>query len=439
MQTKKTARNRGSALIGCIATFLFTVLPSQSRAQGAVSVIDLPAASTRSAYAFASVLNVAEFPNGRVAVNDATSRQLFLLDRSLLNPTVLLDSALTTASYGRNSVSIVACNCRELWFPDVASRSILAFDESGIQKRVMSAPSASDFNLMMSAKAISDTINNLYYRGRPPRGAIPGMPARPGVPVPDPDSSPLLRANFDTRKVDTIAKLKALRSTVQYATADSPTHIAVDILASIDEWAATPDGTVAVVRGHDYHVDWYLPNGQVVASAKLPFDFKKLTNADKASLMDSARKAELEKHRASYDRAKAAGGIQAIGMSSVGGGAAVATGPPMIIPVGEYHVPLIDSVPFERIPDYYPPIRGGAVLADLDGNIWILPTTSAQSRAGELVYDVVNRQHGLVVRVRVPVGRSIIGFGRDGVVYMVAKDGSGKWAVEKTSLPRKVA
>ena len=40
------------------------------------------------------------------------------------------------------------------------------------------------------------------------------------------------------------------------------------------------------------------------------------------------------------------------------------------------------------IADYYPAICPGAVRADLDGNLWILPTSSAQSKAGELIYDI---------------------------------------------------
>ena len=429
---------RGCLRARRVAAALLLGMPSVLAAQ-AVPVVDLAPAAVKSATSFGSVLNVFEFPDGSLAVNDASSRQLYLLDRTLSSHKVMLDSAMSTSSYGRNSVSIIACNCRELWFPDIASRSILTFEGTGTQKRVMSAPSAADFGLLLNARTIADTLSHLFYRGRPPRTPFPGRTLPPGTPVVNPDSTPLLRADFETRKVDTIANLRSLRGWVQYSSGESATHIAVDILASIDEWTALPDGTVAIVRGHDYHVDWLLPDGRKVSSPKLPFDFKVLTNADKAALMDSARKAELEKHRASYDRAKAAGGIEAVAMSSAGG-AMVAAGPPMRFPVGEYHVPVVDSVPFERMPDYYPPIRAGAVTSDLDGNVWILPTTSAQSRAGELVYDVVNRERGLIMRVRLPVGRSIVGFGKNGTVYLVSRETNGKWIVERTtvSIPRKI-
>lgn len=72
--------------------------------------------------------------------------------------------------------------------------------------------------------------------------------------------------------------------------------------------------------------------------------------------------------------------------------------------------------------------------ADLDNNLWILPSTSARSLQGELVYDVVNRQGVLFQRVRVPLGRSIAGFGRGGVVYLQSGDIRTGFHLERTRL-----
>ena len=96
--------------------------------------------------------------------------------------------------------------------------------------------------------------------------------------------------------------------------------------------------------------------------------------------------------------------------------------------------PTIEFVPLKEIADYYPAIRSGAARADLDGNLWILPTTSAQSKAGELVYDVVNSKGELFQRVRLPVGRSIAGFGRQGVVYLMHRDTAKGWFLERTKI-----
>src|SRR5207244_2396230 len=60
-------------------------------------------------------------------------------------------------------------------------------------------------------------------------------------------------------------------------------------LRSPDEWAVLSDGTVGIVRGHDYHVDWILPDGTHGSTPKLPFDWKRLSDADKQKLIDSAK------------------------------------------------------------------------------------------------------------------------------------------------------
>jgi hypothetical protein len=92
-------------------------------------------------------------------------------------------------------------------------------------------------------------------------------------------------------------------------------------------------------------------------------------------------------------------------------------------------------IPLSEVADYYPPIRPGAAMPDLDGNLWILPTTSKQSQHGELVYDIVNTKGELFERVRLPVGRLVAGFGKGGVVYMTSGDRTTGFFVERTRLP----
>jgi hypothetical protein len=92
------------------------------------------------------------------------------------------------------------------------------------------------------------------------------------------------------------------------------------------------------------------------------------------------------------------------------------------------------SVPLSEIPDYYPPIHPNSAIPDLDGNLWVLTTTTAQSLHGELVYDVLNPRRGLFERVRMPVGRSVAGFGKGGVVYLQAGDRSNGFTLERVKL-----
>ena len=92
------------------------------------------------------------------------------------------------------------------------------------------------------------------------------------------------------------------------------------------------------------------------------------------------------------------------------------------------------SVPLSEIPDYFPPIHRNTAGPDLDGNLWVLTTTTAQSLHGELVYDVLNPARGLFERVRMPIGRSIAGFGRGGVVYLQSGDRAGGFTLERVKV-----
>jgi hypothetical protein len=99
------------------------------------------------------------------------------------------------------------------------------------------------------------------------------------------------------------------------------------------------------------------------------------------------------------------------------GGGGGAGGPP---PIGNN----TNFVSASELPDYKPPFFAGSTRADGDGFLWIR-TIPTRAIAGGPVYDVVNSKGELVERVQVPKGRSIVGFGPDGVVYLLALEGEG--------------
>jgi len=83
------------------------------------------------------------------------------------------------------------------------------------------------------------------------------------------------------------------------------------------------------------------------------------------------------------------------------------------------------SVVSTDLPDYLPAVeRGtGSYRADADNRLWIRPKPAAGApRTGGPVYDVVDRTGALVDRVQLPVGRTLVGFGRGGAVYLMWRD-----------------
>jgi hypothetical protein len=108
------------------------------------------------------------------------------------------------------------------------------------------------------------------------------------------DSSLIYRADLDTRQVDVVGAVH-LGSKGERNRGDPPEDgkrvvtTFVQPVPTEDAWAVLSDGTIAFVRGQDYHVDWVLSDGTKSGTNKLPFDWKRLTDEDKQKLMDSAK------------------------------------------------------------------------------------------------------------------------------------------------------
>lgn len=290
------------------------------------------------------------------------------------------------------------------------------------------------------------------FGGVQPSGGQPfGGPGGRGFnPANQPDSVPIVRVDFDTRKADTVTFVKVPKSESQMTRGeDGSTRLTVKInpLPQADDWALLADGTVAVMRVLDYHVDYYRPDGSHVASDKLPFDWKRISDAEKTKLVDSlATMAKAASER----------------MGQGGGGGFRMS----FEPIGA-----------DKLPDYYPPVRQGSSIADRTGNLWVVPTTSnlsaqlAQSFMGgrgmggppmggatgsgapgaaraprdstrqgppaaammammgamanqpPIVYDVISPEGKLVERVKLPAGRQLVGFGPEGLMYVTAREG----------------
>jgi hypothetical protein len=203
-------------------------------------------------------------------------------------------------------------------------------------------------------------------------------------------------------------------------------------LPQVDDWAVLSDGSVALIRGHDYHIDWLRPDGTRESSAKMPFDWKRLTDEDKVAFIDSVKAARAR--IAAANPAPAPNAANSGGAAGGGGGAP--GGPP-----GEVRIMMgpgggggpgggmggmggpPNFVPPSELPDYQPPFLPGSSRADADGNLWIR-TIPTKAVAGGPVYDVINGKGVLVDRVQVPKDRTIVGFGAGGVVYLLAREGT---------------
>lgn len=437
-----------------IATAIAAVagLSAVAAAQSATAKIPIKSLSAPLARTSASLgkVFVRELPGHKLLADDAEHHQVLLFDSTLTTSTVVIDSTPGARnSYGPNPAPIIPYLGDSTLFVDNVSQSLVVIDPQGKIARIMAAPQPQNLQFLGQSGAYTDNRGRLLYRG--PVNIIRnniGDGPKAAQPVQVPDSASLIRADFDTRAVDTIGKVRVQGgSKIQMNRGTDGNYqptVTINPLPTVDEWSVLADGSVALVRGQDYHVDWIGSDGKQYSTPKMPFDWRRLSDEDKQHLIDSARTAreaaqakaaEAAKDPATAAKAAAEGAmVVRMQVGSAGGdgvrslGGDGAPGGPVRVAA-----PKVEYTPIKEIADYYPPILSGAAKADADGNLWILPTTTAQSQHGELVYDVVNNKGELYQRVRLSAGRSIAGFGKGGIVYLMGVE-NGKWYVERTRI-----
>lgn len=412
-------------------------------AQQVIPVRELSSPEVKSSEHFGNIFSVRSLTGGGVLVNDGVRRQLVTLDSSFRNRTVVLDSVLVRGdSYGPMAAPLIPYLADSSLFVAGESLSLLLIDASGKVVRTMSAPKPRDLRFMAGSASASDMRGNLLYRT-----SSSSITSNSGATAPSAsalsDSATIVRANFETRQVDSVGRLK--QNMIRVSTTIGPNDkvimtLTINPLAMIDEWAVLSDGTIAFVRGRDYHIDWIKSDGTKSSSPKMPFDWKRVTSESKQALIDSTRirlesaLAKSETPTSFTTALKIAASLDPAVIVEFSSRSTPSSGGTGLAPVAKALAPRFAFAELNEIADYYPPVRSGAAKADLDGNLWILPTTSVQSKAGELVYDVVNSRNGLFQRVRLPKDRSIVGFGPKGTVYLAYRDSTSGWVLERTKV-----
>jgi hypothetical protein len=406
-----------------------------------------------------SVDELREIAHGIVLVNDGYNRSLITLDSALQRRTILADTMGAADVYPRIG-KLIPYAADSTLFYDADVRSLKLIDPDGKFVRVLALPRPQDFNMMTHGSPVAtDAAGDLVYQGRGARlirpvcgQDVPPDAPRPAVPQ---DSAVIIRANFERRSVDTVGIVKTAVPDISFPilTLDAGCRVSaakVRMNPSIppsDSWTVTARGAIAIVRVHDYHVDWIDADGTRRSTPKMAFDWRRLTDAEKQSKIDSARHIVDSLTEKGGFRLKACQGGRSIDFSveppdASGGGdvfimgraGAGRDGPPAPNDCQTVTV-TAEFVPVDSMADYIAPIRESSVRADLDGNVWILPATSASAKGG-LLYDVVSPAGEIVERVQLPAGRSVAGFGRGGVLYLLHGDYRTAFVIEKVKVMR---
>ena len=404
-----------------------SVAPIVALAQSPIP-IRTTAPAAQSPEQFGPNLSIRSLPNGKALVHDIAHKRMVVFDSLMSNLTVTVDSEGTTGSKYPNSyggTQLIPYLADSTLYPDMEAKTFMVFDPNGRFAHATAHPNARDlsaFMLQNPGVEGTDREGRLIYRSIS-GPAIPKLKTGEEPPIRTRDTISIVRADFNKRIVDTVASFTAVHNQ------DINLHVDADgkrtavrtinpLPIGPDDWGVMTDGTIAVIRSHDYHVDLTFPDGRTVVGAKLPFDWRRLSDDDKQRRVDSTKRVidslvSLGKYRS--------GKI----IFSIQGAPGEASRIDSLTPTVAYS-PITDMA------DYIPPFRAGALKPDADNNVWILPTTSASANGG-LLYDVINNKGELFERVQLPADRFVVGFGKGRVVYVAHYDRPGKfYTLERT-------
>jgi hypothetical protein len=372
---------------------------SSVAAQSLPPIRDLGPAVATTTESFRGMPSIRALSDGRVLISDLAARRLVAYDSGLSKSTPLLTANGPVASQypSRGGVLLPLKGDTTLVF-DAMSASFVVMDSKGQVAKVISMPRTYDAYLLSSPQfyglPVIDQRMRMVYRTRMPPT---GFSRATGNAI-YPDSTAVIAVSFDTRQADTLAwmKIPPYVPTVSNRDLDGRWHYTSiqPPFELTDEWAALDDGTVAIIRWRDYHVDWVKPDGTKESSPRTAWNWVRMTDDEKARFIDTL-KVVLQKNDSTQQ-----GSMMMFGMS------------PSAMPVFE----TLTVAPSE-VPDYPPPFVPRATRVDLENRIWLLERAPLGSKA-PLVYDVIDRNGQIVDRVRMPPNAAVLGFGPNGSVYL---------------------
>jgi len=389
---------------------VLSLMPLSTHSQSIPASRVLSSADVRSTVLLSSISLVKSFPDGRVLVHDIRGRKVVVFSSQLDSMSVVADATMATnLAYSSQVGGLIPWLADSSFVVDPAASSMLVIDEKGAIARVASLPPPPVSNCFIGGLAGNpgpDARSRIVCRLAPlARAGVRGPSQRYAAPE-IADSAALIRYDLSSRKSDTAAFLRTSNLRFQL-TQDEGCALwitpLINPLRVVDDWTVTSDGALAIVRGADYHIDWVAADGSVSTGSRIPARPKRLSDDEKAALIDSTRTV-LEKLRpvrpAPKPVAPSSRGSACDPEAPTQVNVSVRDDPVSIAAVSRGPGPLA-FVASSELPDYVPPFAPASVRADLEGNVWI---RTLEVVNGGSVYDVVRPDNPLVGRCVAALG-----------------------------------
>ena len=355
---------------------------------------------------FTLINGVRELRDGRVIVSDTREKTVQLVDLK----------AGTAQKIGRegSGPGEYALPARLLAFPgdtsavyDPLNRRFLVIGPDGKAGPFASYESSGESNgrsITLGAR-YTDARGRLYSAG-------PNFSIGPNGEPSSADTAPILRLDRATKKTDTVAFVHVPNTVIRSSQGGTNVSIRAgggNPFVSVDDWAVTPDGRVAIVRTKDYHVDWYGPDGKRTSGPAVAYEKIKVTEDDKKAFRER----------------QATGGTGFVVTRQDGpGGTSTSAG---VAPPAAGRIPEPTDWP-----DVKPAFTGAAAAVAPNGQLWVLRTRPAKDKIP--TYDVFDATGKVVGRVALPASTRLVGFGAN-TVYLARSDEDDLQYLQRYRLP----
>lgn len=265
---------------------------------------------------------------------------------------------------------------------DLGRSDMLVIDPAG--KIVGAKNVAAGMGAMLAASAVAVARDGRLLV-QPGEQVTRNTPA--GMEVDTPDSATIVALDLKTGATAPLAHVRVAGNTARMeGDASNPgtmkMHMKTVPFAVIDDWVLMPDGTLAIVRGADLHVDWIAPNGRTRSTPPIAYERQEVTDSDKASFQRQ---------------------LHAIDS----------------MPMLPRNMSFAQAEP-DSFPRFKPPFAGRGARAASDGTIW-LPARIRTPKSPE-GYDVIGPDGRVRERIHLAKGDQLLGFGK-GVVYVTVTEG----------------
>lgn len=388
---------RRLALIGIAAA-----LPATAFAQQ-VPLRDLPKPAKEIEDPFSLVMSVAELKPGQIVVVDGMETSVTHVDFATSAKRVLGRKGAGPGEYN-NPVGVIR----------LPGDTILVLDAAGGGGAAIRAvkflpnfnPGATS-NMMVFSTADTTIVQGTMFVDRIGKLYSTSVKLRMGPTGPTPADSMII-VRFDLEATPTFTRLAAIRTPQSGDQERRPegNKIIVRVpfagLALADAWTLLPDGTIAIIRGKGYTVEFLGRDGKTTAPVAIPYERIKVTEADK--------KAELDWQREQLNS------VMAVIKKTM---------PPNLT------LDLAITPP-PSWPDEYPPIAAIVAFPTSSGQVWV--RRSVPARLDREQWDVIDRSGKLVARWQLPPKTNLVAVG-DGAVYTSRRDEDDLRYLQRVVLP----